>query len=57
MPRTNDHQQQIINYIQPEIQDNDFSYLRDSASVNDSIDLTQSIIESAEQSWDKYAGG
>ena len=42
------HQQQIINYIQPEIQDNDFSYLRDSASVNDSIDLTQSIIESAE---------
>ena len=42
------HQQQIINYIQPEIQDNDFSYLRDSASVNGSIDLTQSIIESAE---------
>ena len=42
------HQQQIINYIQPEIQDSDFSYLRDSASVNDSIDLTQSIIESAE---------
>ena len=42
------HQQQIINYIQPEIQDSDFSYLRDSASINDSIDLTQSIIESAE---------
>ena len=42
------HQQQIINYIQPEIQDSDFSYLRDSASINGSIDLTQSIIESAE---------
>jgi len=42
------HQQQIINYIQPEIQDPDFSYFRDSASINDSMDLTQSIIESAE---------
>ena len=42
------HQQQIINYIQPEIQDSDFSYFRDSAGINDSMDLTQSIIESAE---------
>ena len=40
------HQQQIINYIQPEIQDSDFSYF--DGSVNDSINLTQSVIESAE---------
>ena len=42
------HQQQIINYIKPEIQDSDFFYLLDNASVNSSIDATQSVIESAE---------
>ena len=42
------HQQQIINYIQPEIQDPEFSYFLDGAGINDSMDLTQSIIESAE---------
>ena len=42
------HQQQIINYIKPEIQDADFFYLLDDASVNSSIDATQSVIESAE---------
>ena len=40
------HQQQIINYIKPEIQDSDFSYFE--GNVNSSIDLTQSVIESAE---------
>jgi len=40
------HQQQIINYIQPEIQDADFSYLE--GTVNDSMDSTQATIESAE---------
>ena len=40
------HQQQVINYIQPEIQDNDFSYLE--GTVNDSMDSTQAKIESAE---------
>ena len=40
------HQQQIINYIQPEIQDSDFRYF--DGNVNDSINLTQSVIESAE---------
>ena len=40
------HQQQVINYIQPEIQDNDFSYLE--GTVNDSMDSTQATIESAE---------
>ena len=41
------HQQQIINYIQPEIQDPDFGYLA-VGSINDSLDSTQAIIESAE---------
>ena len=40
------HQQQIINYIKPEIQDSDFRYFE--GNVNESIDLTQSVIESAE---------
>ena len=40
------HQQQVINYIQPEIQDADFSYLE--GTVNDSMDSTQAKIESAE---------
>ena len=40
------HQQQIINYIEPERQDLDFRYLGDT--VNNSIDSTQSVIESAE---------
>ena len=40
------HQQQIINYIKPEIQDSEFSYF--DGNVNSSIDLTQSVIESAE---------
>ena len=40
------HQQQIINYIEPEIQDNDFTYLE--GSINGSIDATQSRVESAE---------
>ena len=40
------HQQQIINYIQPEIQDSDFGYLE--GSVNGSMDSTQAKIESAE---------
>ena len=41
------HQQQIINYIQPDIQDNDFSYL-DGGSINDTMDSTQANIETAE---------
>ena len=41
------HQQQIINYIQPDIQDEEFSYL-DGESINGAMDGTQSNIESAE---------
>ena len=41
------HQQQIINYIQPDIQDEEFSYL-DGGSINVAMDDTQSNIESAE---------
>ena len=41
------HQQQIINYIEPDIQDDDFSYL-DGGSINVAMDDTQSNIESAE---------
>ena len=41
------HQQQLINYIQPDIQDNDFSYL-DGKSINVAMDDTQANIESAE---------
>ena len=41
------HQQQIINYIQPDIQDDEFSYL-DGESINGAMDGTQSNIESAE---------
>ena len=41
------HQQQIINYIQPDIQDEDFGYL-DGESINGAMDRTQSNIESAE---------
>ena len=40
------HQQQIINYIEPEIQDSEFVYIE--GGVNGSIDSTQSVIESAE---------
>ena len=41
------HQQQIINYIKPDIQDDDFSYL-DGGSINGAMDDTQTNIESAE---------
>ncbi len=41
------HQQQIINYIKPDIQDDEFSYL-DGESINGAMDVTQSDIESAE---------
>ena len=41
------HQQQIINYIQPDIQDEEFSYL-DGGSINDTMDSTQDNIETAE---------
>ena len=40
------HQQQIINYIKPDIQDPDFDYF--SGSINDSLNSTQATIESAE---------
>ena len=40
------HQQQVINYIEPVIQDNDFSYFE--GSINQSFDSTQAKIESAE---------
>ena len=40
------HQQQVINYIQPVIQDADFSYFE--GSINQSFDSTQAKIESAE---------
>ena len=40
------HQQQIINYIKPEIQDEEFSYL--NGDVNGAMDGTQADIESAE---------
>ena len=40
------HQQQVINYIPPEVQDTDeFSY---PSNINDTIDTTQGNIESAE---------
>ena len=41
------HQQQIINYIQPDIQDDEFSYL-DGESLNGTMDTTQANIETAE---------
>ena len=41
------HQQQIINYIQPDIQDDEFSYL-DGGSINGTMDSTQDNIETAE---------
>ena len=41
------HQQQIINYIQPDIQDDEFSYL-DGESINGTMDSTQANIETAE---------
>ena len=40
------HQLQIINYIQPDIQDDEFSYL--NGDVNGAMDGTQADIESAE---------
>ena len=49
------HQQQVINFIEPEVQDTeDFSYPSD---INDSIETTQSSIESAEYfTLKKYRG-
>ncbi|GIR07437.1 MAG: hypothetical protein CM15mP17_13930 [Gammaproteobacteria bacterium] len=41
------HQQQIVNYIEPERQDEDFQYL-DGKSINGAMDDTQTNIESAE---------
>ena len=41
------HQQQIINYIQPDIQDDEFNYL-DGGSINGTMDSTQANIETAE---------
>ena len=41
------HQQQLLNYIQPVIQDEDFGYL-DGTSINGGMDQSQSNIESAE---------
>mgnify|MGYP001370751989 CR=1 FL=1 len=41
------HQQQLLNYIQPDIQDNDFSYL-DGNNINGGMDQSQSNIESGE---------
>ena len=41
------HQQQLLNYIQPVIQDEDFSYL-DGYDINGGMDQSQSNIESAE---------
>ena len=40
------HQTQIINYIQPEIQDPEFSYFE--GNVNSAMDTTQANIETAE---------
>ena len=40
------HQTQLINYIQPEIQDPEFSYLE--GNVNSAMDTTQANIETAE---------
>ena len=40
------HQQQIINYIQPDIQDEEFSYF--DGSINGVMDTTQANIETAE---------
>ena len=40
------HQQQIINYIQPDIQDDEFSYF--DGSINGTMDTTQANIETAE---------
>ena len=40
------HQQQIINYIQPDIQDEEFSFL--DGSINGTMDTTQANIETAE---------
>ncbi len=41
------NQEEIINYIKPEIQDPDFNYL-DGETVNGAMDITQANIESAE---------
>ena len=49
------HQQQIINYIKPDIQDPDFDYF--SGSINDSLNSTQATIESAEYFMDKKYRG
>ena len=49
------HQQQVINFIEPEVQDTEeFSY---PSNINDSIETTQSSIESAEYfTLKKYRG-
>ena len=51
------HRQQLINYILPEIQDdNDFNYINNE-SINDTFDTTQTNIEGAEYfSLKKYRG-
>ena len=41
------HQQQLLNYIQPDIQDTDFSYLGGN-DINGAMDQSQSNIESGE---------
>ena len=41
------HQQNLVNYIVPDIQDEEFSYL-DGNSINGAMDTTQANIESAE---------
>ena len=41
------HQQQLLNYIKPDIQDTDFDYLGGN-SINGAMDQSQSNIESAE---------
>ena len=50
------HQQQILNFIEPDIQDDDFSYLNGS-NINDAMDATAANIESAEFFMDKKYRG
>ena len=50
------NQQQVINFIKPQIQDSEFNYIRGS-NINDIINETQSNIESAEYyTLKKYRG-
>tara|TARA_B100000282_G_scaffold275955_1_gene233701 strand:- start:111 stop:1370 length:1260 start_codon:yes stop_codon:yes gene_type:complete len=50
------HQQQILNFIEPDIQDDDFSYLNGS-NINGAMDATAANIESAEFFMDKKYRG